>query len=133
MTHAQREYLKKWLFVFGIVLGVAFMIFCLLSDSWLNLIPLVVSCCVLVTFITVFIVEMVGMAIWRWRLMGECKTVWETKTLDWWWFWMGRSDSWVDYVPTLIEDSFDEDSTEYKMAFDLYERFCAVKKPRCLQ
>lgn len=135
MTTAQREYLKKWLKGLGIA---AYCITCItfsaigaINDNWLIWIGLGMLGVPAASIAFASIYVPIATMVWHWRLMGECKTDWEARTLNHWWFWMQRSDSWAEYLTEEIEDYYEEKEVRQRH-FDFLYRLENVKKPSWL-
>lgn len=135
MTTAQKEYLKKWLnglaiaaYVFTIIVLTAIGA---PNGTWPMWVALgMLSVPVAAIAFVAFYVPIATM-VWHWRLMGECKNDWEARTLKHWWFWIQRSDSWVEYLTEEIEEYYEEEE-DRQMRLDFLHRLENVKKPRWL-
>lgn len=135
MSNAQKDYLKKWAIVLGVIFGIVLMITCIILGHPFDFIALGAIGCVCLVCIATVIVEIIGSMIWHWRLMGECKTKWEAEMLAYWWRFMNyHSGNWEELIPCMIEAETDEKlGTEREQQMELFERFKAVKAPRVLQ
>ncbi len=138
MTKMQKDYIAKWLKVVGIILYcVATIVFMIAGGEtrhwimWVGLVMLavpsafIIFACAYVPFATM---------VWHWRLMGECKTEWESETLQRWWFWMYRSERWQDYLWQEVAEEYPEDTDydERRKMGEFIFRLAEVKKPRWL-
>lgn len=130
MNKMQKEFIKKW--IKGItlfLLGVALTTCLVLGEPWqwitLGVLGVICLVCILVA-----ILEIIGSAIWHWRLMGECKTKWEEDTLRYWWLFMNyHSGNWEEFIPRMIDKEY-KDEYHRQKAFELFNRFKAVKPPK---
>ena len=130
MSNAQKNYLKKWAIALAcILIPIVLIVFCVLGNPW-DWIAFGVVAIVVLGIIVFLIVEAIGSTIWHWRLMGECKTEWETDTLSWWWPFMNyHSGNWEQFIPRMIDDEY-TDEYRRQEAIALFERFKAVKPPK---
>lgn len=130
MSDAQKKYLKEWAIALGcILIPVLLIILGVLGSPWdwiaFGIISIVVLGC-----IGLLIIEAIGSMIWHWRLMGECKTEWETNTLSWWWPFMNyHSGNWLEFIPRMIDEEYTDEYTRQE-AIKLFERFKAVQPPK---
>lgn len=135
MSHAQKEYLKKWIIAIVVAIFVALMIVCIyLGDPW-QWVPLVLVGGMGVAFIITLAVNVVASMVWHWRLMGVCENEWETAILQYWWRWMNYwgYGSWEEIISEFIAEKYDPSSEDYLLRQALLEKFKAVKAPRVLQ
>lgn len=135
MTTAQKEYLKKWLtglaiaaYVFTIIIFTAIGAPNGTWPMWVALGMMLVPVAA-IAFMTFYVP--IATMVWHWRLMGECKNDWEARTLKHWWFWIQRSDSWVEYLTEVIEEYYEEEE-DRQMRLDFLHRLENVKKPSWL-
>lgn len=132
MTNAQKTYLKNWLYGLGALVILALLITSLIvGGTWLW-IALVVAAALLASAIALLLYTLFAKITWHWRLMGECKTPFEEELLEWWWFWIWRSDCWKSHIYELIAEAYEVDSKERKEALEFCYRLGTVNKPRWL-
>ena len=134
MTTAQKEYLKKWLnglaiaaYVFTIIVLTAIGVPNGTWPMWVALGMMLVPAAA-IAFMTLYVP--IATMVWHWRLMCECKNNWEARILKRWWFWIQRSDSWVEYLTESIEEYYEEEDRQ--MQLDFLHRLENVKKPSWL-
>lgn len=135
MSNAQKNYLKKWALVLGVISGVVLMItFIALGEPW-HWITFGVVVLALVAFLAGLVATVIASLVWHWRLMGVCENQWEEAMLAYWWRYMNYwGGCWEDLIPRIIEEDTDEElGIERKQQMELFERFKAVKAPRVLQ
>lgn len=135
MTTAQREYLKKRLKGLGIVAHCITIIVLVAIGApngtwpmWVALGMLGVPA-VFIAFASIYVP--IATAVWHWRMMGECHTEVESNILNQWWFFIVRSDSWVNYLTEEIED-YDAELNTKQFYLDFLHRLENVKKPKWL-
>ena len=137
MTIAQKQYLKKWIITIGFFLYcIALLIFLFIgseTNNWMMWVGcgMLIAPAVPIAFAAFYIP--IATIVWHWRLMGECTTDWETETLQRWWFFIRRSDTWKEYISEDIHENFSEEETEqYNKLVDFMYRLKSIKKPRWL-
>lgn len=134
MSNAQKQYLKKWAIALGVILGVVLMAtFVVLGEPWLW-ITFGIATLALVTIIVRFVVEAIGSLIWHWRLMGVCENEWEEHMLKKWWRYMNYwGGCWEDLIAQWIAEDYEQDTQDYVLRMELYDKFRAVPVPRVLR
>lgn len=135
MTIAQKEYLKKKLNVLAIIAYVITVITLTAigapNGTWPMWVTLGMVGVPAVTIACASIYVPIATMVWHWRMMGECHTETESKILDRWWFFIVRSDSWVDYLTEEIED-YDVEPSVKQFYLDFLHRLENVEKPKLL-
>lgn len=134
MTNAQKDYLKKWALALGISLGVVLLItFIVLGNPW-HWITFGVVAFTVVAIVVALVINAIGSFIWHWRLMGVCENEWEEHMLKYWWRYMNYwGGCWEDLIAQMIAEDYEQDTEDYVLRMELYDKFRAVKAPRVLQ
>jgi hypothetical protein len=134
MTDAQREWLKgklKW-FAF-----IAYCIVAVVCAALGNLVPTLpyVSVAMMgalilpIAFATVYIP--IALAVWHWRLLGVCANENEKNLLDAYWFWIYRSENWLQYLTEDVCDRYEE-GEQRQILLGFIDKLSKVRKPRWL-
>lgn len=134
MSNAQKNYLKKWAIALGIIFSVALMIACLVIGNPWDMIASAIVCLGGLVLIAVMMAGIIGSMIWHWRLMGVCENDWEEHMLKYWWRFMNYwGGDWEELIAQMIAEDYEQDSEDYVLRMELYDKFRAVKAPRVLQ
>ena len=128
MNKMQKEFIKNGAFILGTIIYSVLMLTCLLlGDNWLYWGAIMAFA--LFIPISVYMVYLpIANMVWYWRLMGACITDEDEELLRTWWFFIKRSECWVDYLQKEIQEMKDEEWREG--AEDLRTRLMCVKKPK---
>ena len=134
MTNAQKDYLKKWAIAFAVIAVFALMImFICLGEPW-HWITLGIMVLLTAVFVVALVTNAIASLIWHWRLMGVCDNEWEEHMLKKWWRYMNYwGGCWEDLIPQWIAEDYEQNSQDYVLRMELYDKFRAVKVPRVLQ
>jgi hypothetical protein len=134
MSNAQKNYLKKWATTLGIILSIVLIVtFIALGDPW-HWISLGIAVLALVAIVVGFIATAIASLIWHWRLMGVCENEWEEHMLKKWGRYMNYwGGCWEDLIPRWIAEDYEQNTQDYVLRMELYDKFRAVKVPRVLR
>ena len=134
MSNAQKDYLKKWAIVFAISTVFALMImFICLGEPW-HWITLGIMVLLITVFVVALAINAIGSLIWHWRLMGVCENEWEEYILKKWWRYMNYwGGCWEDLIPQWIAEDYEQNTQDYVLRMELYDKFRAVPVPRALR
>ena len=134
MTNAQKDYLRKWAINIGLVIILALLFTALIVGGVWRIIGLVLVGLVVCGCVGTIVAVAIGSLIWHWRLMGVCENEWEEQMLRYWWqymnFWGG---CWEDLIAQMIAENYEQDTEDYVLRMELYDKFREVKAPRVLQ
>ena len=134
MSNAQKEYLKKWAIGIGCVLTLALLFTSLAIGGIWATIGLVVVSLIVLGCVGVLLATAIGTLIWHWRLMGVCENEWEEHMLAYWWRWMGYwGGDWEELIAQIIAEDYEQNTQDYVLRMELYDKFRAVKAPKVLQ
>ena len=133
MTNAQKRYLKKWAIGIGIVLILALLFTSLIVGGVWATIGFVVVTLIVFGCVGVLLTTAIGTLVWHWRLMGVCENEWEEHMLAYWWRWMGYwGGNWEDLIGQMIAEDYEQDTMDYVLRMELYDKFRAIPVPKCL-
>lgn len=134
MSNAQKDYLKKWAIGIGFVLALALLFTALVVGGIWAIIGLVFVGLLACSCVGILLVSAIGTLIWHWRLMGVCENEWEEQMLRYWWRWMGYwGGCWEDLIAQMIAEKYEQDTEDYVLRMELYDKFRAVPVPRVLR
>ena len=134
MSNAQKNYLKKWAIALGCILVLGLLITCIVVGEPWDWIALGVAVAVLVTCVATLVFEAIASLIWHWRLMGVCENEWEEHMLKKWWRYMNYwGGCWEDLIPQWIAEDYEQNTQDYVLRMELYDKFRAVPVPGVLR